>query len=464
MKRTLSNDQLPALTQLPQSESPAAIAPDTPAEQIQSNPVVNNRVAANSPMELVAVVTQAPIPIDQHSAPEKSNRSSSASSEAESATTDDEIKALVKAACSGDVESQFQLGECYFNGTGVAVNKEEAFMWFDKAAMCDHKGAHHSLKAMRDSGFKYEPKIFNDWLHKAAHQGHPEAQYELAKNYSIGFNGYVEDTEKGLMWCHKAAEQGHRDAQVYLAGEYQTGWGAKKDEDQSFQWYLKAAEQNSVDAQGEVSECYQKGLGVVQNITLATYWKLKVLLNAPHGWLSLNEHRELIKLIPSILKSYPEFERIEVIRLASDTHLTHEHFAIINNFIRSNPKIKILKIFRLPTFVDDDKFRAIAEVLKFNTELTRLKFNKSKPSQEIAARIEVQLTQNRDIAELRQYVKDLRIDKTPGFPLDIVKIMVDKTIVAYLKSGQTMEATKVAIDEMLITAGIKVLESDTQIN
>ena len=156
-----------------------------------------------------------------------------------------------------------------------------------------------------------------------------------------------------------------------------------------------------MEAQGEVSECYQKGLGVVQNITLATYWELKALLKAPHGWFSLNEHRELIKLIPSVLKSYPEFERMEVIRLASDTHLTHEHFVVINNFIRSNPKIKSLKIIRHPSFVDDDKFRAIAEVLKFNTELTQIKFQKSKPSREIAAQIEVQLTQNREIAELR---------------------------------------------------------------
>ena len=73
------------------------------------------------------------------------------------------------------------------------------------------------------------------------------------------------------------------------------------------------------------------------------------------------------------------------------------------------------------------------------------------------------LTQNRDIAELRQYVKNLCIDKIPGFPLDIVKHMVDKTIVAYLKSGQTKEATKKAIDELLIIAGIKALEEDSKI-
>jgi hypothetical protein len=414
-------------------------------------------------MELVGEVNQTPIQPSEHSAPEKSNRSSSASSADTLATTNDEIKALVKAACSGDVESQFQLGECYFNGTGVVVNKEEAFMWFSNAANCNHEAAYLKLEAMHADGFDANQKEFSDWLYKAAHQGHPQAQYQLAINYSIGNGGVVRDTEKSLMWYHKAAEQGHRDAQLSLGKKYMNGWGVKKDEEKSFQWYLKAAEQNNVEAQGEVSECYQKGLGVVQNITLATYWELKALLTATNGWFSLNEHRELIKLIPSILKSYPEFERIEVIRLASDTHLTHEHFAIINNFIRSNPKIKSLKIFRHPRFVDDDKFRAIAEVLKFNTELTQIKFHESKPSQEIAARIEVQLTQNRNIAELRQYVKDRPRTFTPGFPLEIVNNIVDKMIVFYLKNGETKEATKKAIDEFLVAPSMKMLDEDTKI-
>ena len=89
--------------------------------------------------------------------------------------------------------------------------------------------------------------------------------------------------------------------------------------------------------------------------------------------------------------------------------------------------------------------------------------NKMVLAAETAAKIDSLLTRNRDIAELRQYIKDLRIEKTPGFPFDAVKNMVDKTIVAYLKSGQTKESTKKAIDELLIIAGMKALEEDTKI-
>jgi hypothetical protein len=73
------------------------------------------------------------------------------------------------------------------------------------------------------------------------------------------------------------------------------------------------------------------------------------------------------------------------------------------------------------------------------------------------------LVQNKDIAELRKYVDDLRIETTPGFPFDIVKNIVDKTIVTNIKGGQTKEAIKKAIDELLFAAGIKPLEEETKI-
>jgi hypothetical protein len=103
----------------------------------------------------------------------------------------------------------------------------------------------------------------------------------------------------------------------------------------------------------------------------------------------------------------------------------------ISNFsLSDNPNDK---------FISEVQAVEIAKALKFNTQLTHLDFLENEPFEEIANQIEVLLTQNRDIAELRQYVKDLHIEKTPGFPFDAVKNMADKTIVAYLKSGQTKE-------------------------
>ena len=77
--------------------------------------------------------------------------------------------------------------------------------------------------------------------------------------------------------------------------------------------------------------------------------------------------------------------------------------------------------------------------------------------------IEVLLNQNRNIAELRQYVKDRPRTFTPGFPLEIVNNIVDKMIVSYLKNGETKEATKKSIDEFLVTSSVKMLDADTKI-
>jgi hypothetical protein len=163
------------------------------------------------------------------------------------------------------------------------------------------------------------------------------------------------------------------------------------------------------------------------------------------------------------MEKYSEFERIQKISLSVASYFSQEHIVTIANLIRSNTKIKSLKIFRLPAFVDDDQFKPFVEALKFNTELNQIGFNDAKPSQKIAAQIEVLLTQNRNIAELRQYVKDHPRTFTLGFPLEIVNNIVDKMIVSYLKNGETKEATKKSIDEFLVAPSVKMLDEDTKI-
>ena len=93
---------------------PAALPPDTPdvanpSEPEQTEPVLANRSANNSSAELAVELNQPPTLIAEHSAPEKSDRSSSASLEAESAITDDEITSLKKAAEQGNAEAQYKL-------------------------------------------------------------------------------------------------------------------------------------------------------------------------------------------------------------------------------------------------------------------------------------------------------------------------------------------------------------------
>ncbi len=359
MKRTLGGELLPTPSQRPQPELPPAIPPDTTAEQAQSEPTLFNRTVASSSMEMVSGINQPPIQPSEHSAPEKIDRSTSASSAAISATKGDEIMSLKKAADQGHAKAQFNLGLLYYIGEGVEANKEQAFMWF----------------------------------HKAAEQDLHYAQYR-------------------------------------------------------------------------VSEYYQKGIGVVEDLPLAAYWLLKALRSTIDTSIviSLDHHSELIKLVPSILEKYSEFKDMHKINFYSDNFFWgDEEITAIAEFIRSNSKIKDFEITYPAEDMSDVHFSELVEALKFNTNLTLIKFPGSKLSSETAAQIELLLTRNRDIAELRQYVEMFKIQITLAFPLDIVKLMVDKMIVAYFKIGQTKEATRKAIDEFLLIARTPPLAKDSKI-
>ena len=112
--------------------------------------------------------------------------------------------------------------------------------------------------------------------------------------------------------------------------------------------------------------------------------------------------------------------------------------------------------------LSDYEANLLTEALKVNTQLSDLEFIDGKLSEEMNDQIEVLLTQNRDIAELRQYVKKHPLISTVDIPLDVIKILEKQIIISYLKSGQTKEATKNAIDEFLMIASTTALAKDSK--
>lgn len=112
-------------------------------------------------------------------------------------------------------------------------------------------------------------------IRRAAEQGHPAAQFELASILAYG-DGVEKDMTEGALWCRKAAEQGHTEAQfcmvslsLYLpdntrGGQYRWLQMAAEnghpvaqlhmghfaeDEHEAASWYRKAAAQGYADAQ-----------------------------------------------------------------------------------------------------------------------------------------------------------------------------------------------------------------------
>ncbi len=57
-------------------------------------------------------------------------------------------QALKRKAEAGDVQAQFNLALCYHSGAGIAVDKETAQLWFEKAATQGHAEARFLLNTL----------------------------------------------------------------------------------------------------------------------------------------------------------------------------------------------------------------------------------------------------------------------------------------------------------------------------
>jgi TPR repeat protein len=135
-----------------------------------------------------------------------------------------------KAADQGHASAQYNLGVCYRDGAGVAMNAFEAAKWYRKAAEQGHAEAAKSLDEFHTESLTR--------FRKAAEQGDAEAQNNLGKCYAEG-EGVPQDFVQALKWYRKAAEQGHAEALFNLGGRYYNGEGVTKDEIEAFAyWHL----------------------------------------------------------------------------------------------------------------------------------------------------------------------------------------------------------------------------------
>ena len=129
----------------------------------------------------------------------------------------------------------------------------------------------------------YQPKECNNWLEKAAVQGHVKAQFALARNYDEGFG-----TEKAPVlaakWYEKAAENGHAKAAAYTGLQYEWGTGVKKDPEKAFSWYQIAAEKNDRTGIQLLGEAYMNGVGTEVDYHKALeYFELAGEMGNPRG-------------------------------------------------------------------------------------------------------------------------------------------------------------------------------------
>lgn len=148
-----------------------------------------------------------------------------------------------------DPELQFTLADRYYfgyydpsMGKLFDPNENEAIKWYHKAAIQGHMNAQYSLGEWYAGKSKWEEAI--SWFLKAAEQGDSRSQYQLGYYYDkiLEIQGKP-NYKEALKWYNKSAEQGNEYAQVALAHLYIQGKGIPQDTNKGLRHYVSLAKQ-----------------------------------------------------------------------------------------------------------------------------------------------------------------------------------------------------------------------------
>ena len=115
-------------------------------------------------------------------------------------------------------------------------------------------------------------------LYKAAKQGDPRAQHDLAGLYRDGI-GVAKDPAEADKWFalavknyRAAAEQGDPEAQCMLGGFFMKGVGVEKDEAEAVRWFRRAVEQGCMKGKALLGLACFEGKGVKKDEAEGVRW------------------------------------------------------------------------------------------------------------------------------------------------------------------------------------------------
>ena len=163
--------------------------------------------------------------------------------------------ALREAASAGDAAALFEVGSRYADARGVAGDKAEAAVWYQKAAELGFAPAQFRLGSFYEKGIGVERDTAKarDWYLKAADQGNATAMHNLAVLHAMGAAG-SSDNKAAARWFAKAAEFGVKDSQFNLGILAAKGVGMKQSLEESYKWFALVAEAGDKDAAAKRDE------------------------------------------------------------------------------------------------------------------------------------------------------------------------------------------------------------------
>ncbi|MBX3509185.1 MAG: SEL1-like repeat protein [Parvibaculum sp.] len=149
---------------------------------------------------------------------------------------------LMDAANRGDAAAQYEVGERYANGNGVAQDMAEAAKWFERSANQGLAAAQYRLAAQYEKGrgVKQDDRLAREWYEKAAKGGNVKAMHNLAVIHAEG-RGTAQDFKTAAGWFAQAADYGLGDSQYNLAILNERGLGIPKNQVEAYKWLDIAA-------------------------------------------------------------------------------------------------------------------------------------------------------------------------------------------------------------------------------
>jgi TPR repeat protein len=188
------------------------------------------------------------------------------------------IETYTQLANAGDPEAMIRLGQTYWGGYSVPVDKQEALRWYRKAG--ESPDANAGLLEWLGSTYYYGREAPEDvpqaflWYRRAAEKGNINAMSQLGWMYSHA-QGTPLNGQEAVRWLRQAADKNYPPAEYYLGAVLLNGLGVPKDYAQAAVWMRKAADQGVPEAMSDLGYLYDQGFGVPKNPYEANNWYRK---------------------------------------------------------------------------------------------------------------------------------------------------------------------------------------------
>lgn len=147
------------------------------------------------------------------------------------------MQLLKRSADLGNAYSALMLGDIFYLGTDVPVNKSQALLWYKKSAVLgndvaqDHVGQAYGLGVV----YKKDRYLSDHWLHKSIMQGNADAEMHWVFFHLMPH--MTEEQNKQVFYLSKdAAEKGNTMGMNAVAYLYLNGVGTPKNPVLAYKW------------------------------------------------------------------------------------------------------------------------------------------------------------------------------------------------------------------------------------